>query len=139
MLRKNRDAVKKNRSNLAVRGCMYGKLGQQAVELLAQKVKRRKLLQDSNSDMEDRAIVTLLEITRKSNQHLVDCLTLSQEAINKRSCKRYADTQHSLMVNSLTYKEDIEEISDISEHIVNDSIKNLYIDLYNVFCQSEGM
>ena len=62
MLSENRDYIKKNRSNLAVCGCIYGRIGIEAVELLAKSVKRRKL-SDATVGVQLRTLATQTRAT----------------------------------------------------------------------------
>ena len=130
MLKRNRDITKKNRSNLAVRGCIYSKICLKAVKVTTQKLKRLKRDKDEE-------ILALLDVAHKSSEMMVDCFTASQNSINNTVLKNYASSQHTLLTNAIELNEDPENVPELSNMIVNKDIIELSRSLAPQ-CQSES-
>ena len=126
MLR-SRDVQRRNKANKAVQACLLSKLASDSIKLLRTR---------STFNSSDNAnCLSLLQVAEDTNVMMIDYFCKSQSSINKATCKKYARSQHSLILRAMKNNEPISSISGISEYIIDDNITRAYRDYHNLLCK----
>ena len=95
MLNSNRDFRRKNRATLAVQGSIYSKISMSSLEMIKCTIndpKNNKMSQSTRYHINNS-----IDIALKSTKQTIECMLLSQQEINTRTCFEYAQQQHSTM------------------------------------------
>ena len=114
-LHSNRDFIRENKSCTSIRANMLSLLSAECMR----RAKKQKC--EKNEEVLDLAIECIARSTCMFNK--------AQQATTKISAERYAQDQHSLILRSNRYKEDITSIPSISQNIVSPEILAMYNNL----------